>query len=81
MPSGRRCRSLSSLRFYRLQRWPSMGSAASKAQKASRMYPSPSNIPNRSSTIPTQTRTPFPPPSQFTHPANVRAKLEGQGNR
>ena len=57
-----------------------MGSAASKAQKASRKYPSPSNLPNRPSTTPTQTRTPFPPPSQSPHPADVRAKLEGKGN-
>jgi hypothetical protein len=54
-----------------------MGSATSKAQRASRKYPSPSNLPNRSSTTPTQARAPFPPPSQSPYPTDVRAKLEG----
>jgi len=58
-----------------------MGSASSKAQKAAtRKYPSPSSLPNRrpaAPQAPPQSKPPFPSPSQFAHPADAQARLQG----
>jgi len=54
-----------------------MGSGASKAQRATRKYPSPSNIPHRPASTPPRTEILSFPPSPFSHPAHVRATAEG----
>src|SRR5271170_5703892 len=49
-----------------------MGSGASKAQRGTRKYPSPSNIPHHLASESPQTKNPSLPPSPFPHPVNVR---------
>ena len=67
----------SDLHDFKLDRQSQMGSGASKAQRATRKYPSPSNIPHYPASIPPQTRNPSLPPSPFPRPADVSATAAG----